>query len=40
VTITVTCYPWAPSIGDHLLTCGGIFWLPHLIPLPTPMINL
>jgi len=22
VTITVTCYSWAPSSGDHLFTCG------------------
>jgi len=29
VTITVTCYSWAPSSGDHLLTCGAIFWRPH-----------
>jgi len=26
VTITVTCYSWAPSSGDHFLTCGAIFW--------------
>jgi len=25
VTITVTCYSWAPSSGDHLFTCGAIF---------------
>jgi len=24
VTITVTCYSWAPSSGDHLFTCGAI----------------
>jgi len=29
VTITVTCYSWAPSSGDHLFTCGAIFWPPH-----------
>jgi len=29
VTITVTCYSWAPSSGDHLCTCGAIVWLPH-----------
>ena len=29
VTITVTCYTRAPSSGDHLLTCGAIFWPPH-----------
>jgi len=23
VTITVTCYSWAPSSGDHLFTCGA-----------------
>jgi len=26
VTITVTCYSWSPSSGDHLFTCGAIFW--------------
>jgi len=35
VTITVTCYSWAPSSGDHLLTCGAIFWPPHSNPRPT-----
>jgi len=29
VTITVTCYSWAPSSGDYLFTCGAIFWPPH-----------
>jgi len=29
--ITVTCYSWAPSSGDHLFTCGAIY----LPPLPT-----
>jgi len=29
VTITVTCYSWAPSSGDHLITGGAIFWPPH-----------
>jgi len=29
VTITVTCYSWEPSSGDHLFTCGAIFWLPQ-----------
>jgi len=24
VTITVTCYLWAPSSGGHLFTCGAI----------------
>jgi len=24
VTITVTCYLWAPSSGDLLFTCGAI----------------
>jgi len=28
-TITVTCYSWAPSGGDHLFTCGAIFWMPQ-----------
>jgi len=31
VTITVTCYSWAPSRGDHLFTCGAIVWLPQYI---------
>jgi len=29
VTITVICYSWAPSSGDHLFTCGVIFWRPQ-----------
>jgi len=29
VTITVTCDSWAPSGGDHLFTCGAIYWPPH-----------
>jgi len=29
VTITVTCYSWAPSSDDHLFTCGAILWPPH-----------
>jgi len=29
VTITVTCYLWAPSSGNHLFTCGAIFWPAH-----------
>jgi len=24
VTITVTCYSWAPSCGDHLFSCDAI----------------
>jgi len=35
VTITVTCYSWAPSSGDHLFTCGAIFWPPHGVLLNT-----
>jgi len=31
VTITVTCYSWAPSSGDHLWTCGAIFWRSHRV---------
>jgi len=30
VTITVTCYSWAPSSGDLFFTCGVIFRPPHL----------
>jgi len=33
VTITVTCYSWAPSSGDHLFTCGAIFRPPQMYPL-------
>jgi len=29
VTITVTCYSWVPSSGDHLFTCGAIYQPPH-----------
>jgi len=29
VTITVTCYLWVPSSGDHLFTCGAISRPPH-----------
>jgi len=29
VTITVTCYSWAPSSSDHLLTYGAISRPPH-----------
>jgi len=32
VTITVTCYSWAPSSGE-LFTSGAIFWPPHHFPL-------
>jgi len=30
VTITVTFCSWAPSSGDHLLSCGAISRPPHL----------
>jgi len=30
MTITVTCYSWAPSSADHLFTCGTIFWPAHI----------
>jgi len=33
VTITVTCYSWAPSDGDHLFTCGAIYRPPYKPPL-------
>jgi len=29
VTITVTCYSWAPSSGDHLFTCGANYLPPQ-----------
>jgi len=32
VTITVTCYSWATSRGDHLFTCGATYLPPHLTP--------
>jgi len=32
VTITVTCYSWAPSSGDHLISCGAISRPPHHFP--------
>jgi len=28
--ITVTCYSWAPSSGDHIFTCGAIYRPPHI----------
>jgi len=31
VTITVTCYSWAPSSGDHLFTCDAIYRPPHYV---------
>jgi len=30
VTITVTCYSWAPSSGDRLFSCGAISRPPHV----------
>jgi len=29
-TMTVTCYSWALSSGDHLFTCGAIYRSPHI----------
>jgi len=29
VTVTMTCYSWAPSSGDRLFTCDAILWPPH-----------
>jgi len=31
VTITVTCYSWTPSSGDHLFSCGAISRPPHTL---------
>jgi len=31
VTITVTCYSWATSSGDHLFTCGAIYRPPLVL---------
>ena len=31
VTITVTCYAWALSSGDHLFTCGAISRRPQWV---------
>jgi len=33
VTVTVTCYSWAPSRGDHLFTCGAIYRPPQFVTL-------
>jgi len=33
VTLTVTCYAWATSSGDHLFTCGAISRPSHHFPL-------
>jgi len=33
VTITETCYSWAPSSDYHLFTCGVISRPPHHFPL-------
>ena len=35
VTITLTCYLWAPSTGDHLFTCGAFSRPPHHFPFHT-----
>ena len=40
VTITVTCYSWAPSSGDHLFTCGAIVWPPQLPIVGSWHVNL
>jgi len=32
VTITVTCYSWEPSSGDHLFSCGAISRPPQRAP--------
>jgi len=32
MTITVTCYSWAPSSGDHLFACGAISKPPQEAP--------
>jgi len=29
VTITVTCYSWPPSSGDHLFACDAIYRTPQ-----------
>jgi len=29
VNITVSCYSWAPSSGDHAFTCGAIYRPPQ-----------
>jgi len=45
VTITVTCYSWTPSCGDHLFTCGAIFCPPYVktfiikVSLPYPLVE-
>jgi len=40
VTITVTCYLWAPSSGDHSFTCGAISRPPQLFSLHTKLVPL
>jgi len=39
VTLTVPCYSWAPSSGDHLFTCGVIHRPPHPWLEPTVFGN-
>jgi len=39
VTITVTCYLWAPSSGDHLFACGAISRPPHSVE-HTPILPI
>jgi len=31
VTITLTCYSWAPSSGDDLFSCGAISRQPQMV---------
>jgi len=35
VTITVTCYSWATSSGDHVFTCGAMSRPPHMAGMYT-----
>jgi len=39
VTITVTCYSWAPSSGEHLFTCGAIYRPPHMSDFSSQFVS-
>jgi len=38
VTITVTCYSWAPSSGDYLFSCGAISRPLHNFAVTIPIV--
>jgi len=39
VTVTVTCYSWEPSSGNHLFSCGAIYRPPHIPPLELAILQ-